>query len=152
MKDNKCKLCGWVGVRTHMHHIIPIRHHGEDIMDNLIELCPNCHADATVDEKRFAKKYNLIGKEFSEDKLKALVRGSKLFCDIRIFNMTYITDETVFEEYVRINKKYKFDKYDYVAFIMGVTRRYVEDNYFPQDKSPVKDKQSLNTQQREESK
>lgn len=152
MKDCKCKLCGWNGVRTHMHHIIPKRYHGEDTKDNLIELCPNCHADATMNEKDFAIKHKLVGKKFSKDKIKALVRGSKIFCNIEILNIAYIADKTVFEEYEQINKKYGFNKYEYIAFIMGVTSKYVEDNYFSQEKSPVKVKQSINTQQREESK
>ncbi len=131
MKLNKCKICGWIG-RTHIHHIIPIRHHGEDSEKNLIELCPNDHSEASMDEYIFMKKHNLVGEKFSEQKEKSLVDGSQLF-----FSQKDLTNIQLKELY-DIMEKYKFDKVDFIAYMMGVTRNYIDQNYIYEEKQPLK--------------
>ena len=46
IKKGSCKLCNYIGVETHMHHIIPRSRGGADDDGNLIELCSTCHNKA----------------------------------------------------------------------------------------------------------
>lgn len=78
MKENKCKLCGWIG-RTHLHHIIPLCNDGSTDSENIIELCPNHHSEATIDEKEFRILHNLIGKKKSNEELEALKEFAFLY-------------------------------------------------------------------------
>ena len=42
-RDNyKCRRCG-KEENLHVHHIISRRNHGNDMIENLITLCPSCH-------------------------------------------------------------------------------------------------------------
>jgi len=43
MKDDECFFCGEDGALD-QHHIVPKRHGGSDKDDNLVTLCPTCHA------------------------------------------------------------------------------------------------------------
>jgi predicted restriction endonuclease len=56
MSECRCEVCGWGCSRDtldklfnkrittlEMHHIIPVRHGGDDRKENLIALCPQCH-------------------------------------------------------------------------------------------------------------
>jgi hypothetical protein len=43
MKDDECFFCGEDGALD-QHHIVPKRHGGSDKEDNLVTLCPTCHA------------------------------------------------------------------------------------------------------------
>ena len=126
MKTNVCKLCGWSG-RTHMHHIIPKRHHGEDTEDNLIEICPNHHAEASINELEFSKKHNLIGEKFSKKKEEDLRDGAQLF-----FGQKNLTD-TEIEKLKKIMHEHNFDKIDFIAYMMGCTRSYIEQNYIEEN-------------------
>ena len=124
-KINKCKLCGWVG-RTHLHHIIPLRDYGEDTNKNIIELCPNHHAEACLDEYKFMKKYNLMGECFSDKKIDILKLASFLYSK-KIF---YKLDN---KEQIFLNKVvdlYDFDKYDFIAMLMGTSRGTTEKKSF----------------------
>ena len=117
VKENKCKLCGWIG-RTEIHHIIPRKEQGSEDSENLIELCPNHHAEASEDELLFANKFNLIGKKKSNEELDALQEYSHLFarrCEINRMNA--------------LQEIYKFDKFDALAYLMGTTRNYIEETY-----------------------
>lgn len=40
---NKCELCGY-GAAIETHHIIPKKMNGSHEVNNLVVLCPNCHA------------------------------------------------------------------------------------------------------------
>lgn len=49
--ERQCVSCGWQtpdGLRTliHVHHVIPISAGGDDTTENMVVLCPNCHAIA----------------------------------------------------------------------------------------------------------
>ena len=117
-KEKKCKICGWEG-KTHLHHIIPLRLFGDDSEDNLIELCPNHHSEACGNnEKQFAVKYNLKGKKMSDEK----------YSDLREASLIFVKEDLTPDEKSRlmeITEKYNFDKYDYTAIIMGVTRQRI---------------------------
>lgn len=44
---SKCAICGFAfGALLHRHHIKPRSEGGEDATDNMVMLCPNCHAIA----------------------------------------------------------------------------------------------------------
>lgn len=131
IKTNMCKLCGWKG-RTQMHHIIPVRDMGENTDKNLIELCPNHHAEASEDEYAFAKENNLEGEDVSEEKLAELIEGSQLMMKVSYGDLT--KEDTI--RLVEISKKHGFDRLDYTAYMLGITRNVVE-RY-------VKDKHDLN--------
>ncbi len=121
MKTNICKLCGWKG-RTHLHHIIPVSNYGEDTLKNIIEICPNHHSEAQSHEEEFAIKYNLTGERYSKEKLKSLSEGSLLFGRSSVDEL----DEDEQSRLLEIINKYKFDKIDFIAFMMGITRKSVE--------------------------
>ena len=116
-KNNICVLCGWVG-RTQMHHIIPRKEDGSEELLNLIELCPNHHAEASENEEDFRKKWGLIGKSKSPKELNDLREFSFLF-----FNGNFN------KEFFDLQAKWNFDRTDVVAYFMGVTRNYVLFNY-----------------------
>ncbi len=52
-----CKICGY---KKHIstHHIMPLSEGGSNNLDNLITLCPNCHAEADASElsRKFLKE------------------------------------------------------------------------------------------------
>ena len=123
-KTNKCSLCNWQG-RTHMHHIIPMSKMGEHSPKNIIELCPNHHAEASEDEERFAKKYNLVGEKYTNKKLESLRRGSFLFMKSAFYDLTELEWIELFE----IVQEFKFDKIDFIAFGLGISRKSVQASY-----------------------
>jgi len=41
----ECQTCGVDGCRLHVHHKIPRSEGGTDHLENLVTLCPDCHAD-----------------------------------------------------------------------------------------------------------
>lgn len=43
---NTCRMCGVEGGLLHIHHILKKRHGGTDRYDNLLLVCPKCHAAA----------------------------------------------------------------------------------------------------------
>lgn len=56
-RDNeKCVICGF-NVLVEVHHIRPKREGGEDIIENLITLCPNHH---TMADRRLITQENLL--------------------------------------------------------------------------------------------
>jgi len=121
MKTNICRICGWSG-STHLHHIIPLSDYGEDINENIIEICPNHHSEAQNDEEEFAKKYNIEGIRFSKDKLESLKDASIMFAR----GIGGNSSSPDFKELCNIIDKYKFDKFDLIAFMMGITKKSVE--------------------------
>ena len=116
-KERKCKLCGWEG-KTHLHHIIPRRKNGSECTNNLIELCPNHHAEATEDEELFQIKFNLVGNKKSEEELNELQEYAFLF-----FNNDFT------DQFFNLEKKWGFDNIDAIAYLMGVTRNYILNTY-----------------------
>lgn len=44
----QCIICGYAKA-VNVHHIESVRDGGEDMLENLITLCPNCHAEAHLD-------------------------------------------------------------------------------------------------------
>jgi len=139
MKLGQCKICKWAG-RTHIHHIIPKRHHGENSKNNLIELCLNHHSEASEDEYLFMKKHNLKGEKFSEKKEKDLRDGAQLF-----FGQKNLTN-TELKNIIRIMEEHDLDKIDFIAYMMGITRTSIEQNYVEGNitkKISIKDKQNL---------
>ena len=121
MKENKCQLCGWKG-RTHLHHIIPKKKNGVDNQNNIIEICPNHHAEATEKESAFAKKFNLLGKSKSNEELKALKEYSFLHHEL------FCLREGL-KKMEELEEKYNFDKLGVTAYMMGITRDQVEKTY-----------------------
>ena len=118
-KENKCKLCGWTG-RTHLHHIIPLRDNGEDIEENIIELCPNHHSEASEDPLEFAKLNNIKGEKMSDKKLKELEEGSILMAN-------YFQGEKIDKnKLIKICKNNNFDRLDFIAYMMGITKKSAE--------------------------
>lgn len=125
-KTHKCKICDWEGI-THTHHIIPLGDYGEETDKNKIELCPNHHAEAYNNEDDFNKKHDLIGERWSEEKIKALERACFLFMGF-VWNNNKPTNTGAIE-YLKICKKYGFDKYDCIASFAGTTRRNIVNKY-----------------------
>lgn len=129
-KKYKCSVCEWEGKGTHVHHIIPIGCHGEDNDNNRIELCPNCHSEAHEDLKNFNIKHNLIGESISEEKMKDLNEAGMIHTELinEGFYDLIQNHINLLKKYIRlleIEKKYNIDKFDYIAFIMGITRNSV---------------------------
>jgi hypothetical protein len=120
IKENKCKICGWLGIRTHFHHIVPRKFSGSDNNNNLIELCPNCHADACDNEERFALKNNLIGEKISKEKEEALGEAGSIHVDL--INCDFYNKLNSFFRLLELERKFKIDRYDYGAYMMGITR------------------------------
>lgn len=42
--SGRCQDCGQKAHRVHVHHIVPRKDGGPDILENLTTLCPDCHA------------------------------------------------------------------------------------------------------------
>ncbi|MFA5723545.1 MAG: HNH endonuclease signature motif containing protein [Candidatus Pacearchaeota archaeon] len=124
-KQNKCKICGWENKRTHLHHIIPLKNFGEDCDENLIELCPNHHAEASENEEEFAKKYLLNGKRMDDSKIADLKEAALIYAK-SIHEPISQEERSLLNN---ISHKYGFDKYDYLAFVMGITRKSLLDTY-----------------------
>lgn len=55
--NNKCAKCGKEG--KHVHHIKPISKYGDHSLNNLILLCPKCHAKEHVKLRQQKKKDNV---------------------------------------------------------------------------------------------
>lgn len=60
-----CTICGWTieGTETGacaIHHITPIGKGGEDSIDNVVVLCPNCHALADAGLITQAQLHGLV--------------------------------------------------------------------------------------------
>ena len=53
--NNKCAICGTSGTKTKLHvsYIVPYSLGGECVEDNLLLLCPNCHAQMASGPKEF---------------------------------------------------------------------------------------------------
>jgi len=47
-RDNYiCQICGYIGnTKLHVHHILKRKNGGTDHLDNLLTICPKCHASA----------------------------------------------------------------------------------------------------------
>ena len=69
---NKCELCGY-GLAFDAHHIIPKNKGGLHEIDNLMVLCPNCHALVT------RKHFTLNGREDIPKIRKKVIRLLKSF-------------------------------------------------------------------------
>jgi len=65
------------------------------------------------------------GEKFSDEKEKALKEGCFLYFDCCWENQT----KKQLKKLVDIMKKYDFDKIDFVAYMMGVTRKFIEQSY-----------------------
>ena len=125
IKKNECQLCSWKGKYTEFHHIIPICDYGEDIDENKIELCPNCHSEAKDREKQFAIEHDLVGVGYTKEKLEDLQVCSGLWVDL-VLNERF--DKVDIEKMMNLILKYKFDRYDLVAYSMGITKKAVMNN------------------------
>jgi len=42
-KNSCCEICGIGSIRLDVHHIKPLKYGGEDTIENMISVCPNCH-------------------------------------------------------------------------------------------------------------
>jgi len=62
-RGNRCQVCSWEQATCDVHRIIPESQGGENIPDNLIVVCPNCH--------RLAHN-----NELSEQQLRKIVKNS----------------------------------------------------------------------------
>jgi hypothetical protein len=53
-KLGPCRLCGAVGSngrvygKIQMHHLVARDHFGDDVADNIVPLCPDCHHRVTI--------------------------------------------------------------------------------------------------------
>lgn len=72
MEMMKCEICGWNKGWLHNHHIIPLSEGGENVPDNYISICPNCHGEAHQNLEEFNEKNNLVGVEISLGKKRAM--------------------------------------------------------------------------------
>ena len=62
-KAGKCAQCGWHEVPEvlHVHHLRPREYGGGDEPENLIVLCPNCHAVAHKILRESSKRAIITG-------------------------------------------------------------------------------------------
>lgn len=68
VRDNySCQSCGIgkdepaLSAIFHAHHMVPVKHKGADIEDNLIMLCPNCHSFVhSIEEGKFRPKPDML--------------------------------------------------------------------------------------------
>ena len=75
----RCSICNkFCGTKIELHHIKPKYQGGEDIFDNCIPLCFNCHADVGSYNSNHPK-----GKKYSEKELK--MHREKLYEKMEIF-------------------------------------------------------------------
>lgn len=44
-KDLPCEICGWDKAGRDRHHITTVSEGGKDTVENLINVCPNCHRE-----------------------------------------------------------------------------------------------------------
>lgn len=68
-RSNKgCSICGWNESTCDIHHIIPKSKGGNDELDNLIVVCPNCHRVIHTSNKYSTEflKMLTIDKTFSD--------------------------------------------------------------------------------------
>jgi hypothetical protein len=120
-KTNKCVICNWTG-RTHIHHIIPRSKGGTERDENLVELCPNHHSDSEDNEEDFAIQYGFIGEKINEEERNLLKEYAFLIFGFK-------NESTNLERLEELEKKYKWDKFDAIAYLMGLTRNFVVNNY-----------------------
>lgn len=60
-----CSICGWSESTCDIHHIIPRKNGGNDDMENLIYICPNCHRLCHTTDKfteEFLKEHSIANK------------------------------------------------------------------------------------------
>ena len=60
-----CSICGWDESTCDIHHIIPRKNGGNDDMENLIYICPNCHRLCHTTDKfteEFLKEHSIANK------------------------------------------------------------------------------------------
>jgi hypothetical protein len=122
-KENTCRICRWKG-RTHIHHIIPRSLNGSEDEENKIELCPNHHAEACIDEEAFALKNNLQGKRKSQEELEAIREFSAL--NFELGNSDFLHLLPKFIRFQQLKEKYGFDQTDAVSYFMGISRNQAE--------------------------
>jgi len=79
--DRRCYVCGFsIDIALRVHHIIPVSLGGTDEMENLVLLCPNCHALVhRCSSKRFVGKdiSSLLASEYEQGAIKRVVRLSQ---------------------------------------------------------------------------
>lgn len=78
LRDNcKCQECGKSNCVLEVHHIIPRRLHGANILNNLITLCSNCHQKTEGKEELFLGKYQdmINGKNIRFDYAQHAMQG-----------------------------------------------------------------------------
>jgi len=108
-KKNKCTICGWEGMRTQLHHIIPMKDGGEDIDKNLIEVCPNCHAEATTDEAAFRIKYGLEGVRMNKEKINAMDESGLIWS--HLLKNNFFNDLKLFNRLIKLEKEYDLKRF-----------------------------------------
>jgi len=61
-QDYKCANCGSkLPARKHFHHITPVSEGGDNSIDNVEALCPNCHSE--IHHRMQLKKHEDDGEE-----------------------------------------------------------------------------------------
>lgn len=77
--NNKCMECGRINCKLEVHHIVPRRLKGSDIIKNLITLCEICHEQTKGNEEFFIDKYQKIicGKNIRFDYSQRCMQGKK---------------------------------------------------------------------------
>ena len=122
-----CEICNWgKGRYLHHHHIIPLSELGEDCKENIIMLCPNCHAEAhKIGIEIFNAQHHLIGKKIDALKLKAMQTYIKIFLE-HCFpseenpKLTSLTNvEQTIADYLSL--RFKFTHIEAMSLHLGVT-------------------------------
>jgi len=117
----RCIICGW-GLRCHRHHIIPLSGLGLDCEENKVFLCPNHHVEAHLDIEEFNKKYNLIGKKNSKERIDALGKVG-----ILIANDVLSKEEK--DDCLYLMIKYSIMNEEAIAYIIGLSVNYYMRKY-----------------------
>jgi len=78
MRDGaKCMECGKSNCILEVHHIVPRRMKGSNILDNLITLCSGCHDKTEGQEERYISRYQKLinGKNIRFDYAQHVMQG-----------------------------------------------------------------------------
>lgn len=132
-KEHKCERCNrteWEGqkIPLHLHHINGI--HSDNRLNNLMLLCPNCHA---LTDNFCKKKNNVISKkETVYDKIHKEILSKKDEYNLRIKNIVddaYATHKIDFAEYGWCKKMAKILNENGVECSINKTRSFLKTHY-----------------------
>lgn len=105
----KCTICGHTGT-TDVHHIVPISLGGPDTINNMIELCIDCHDKAHHQSSYLNLRLRGIERAKAEGKYKGRQPSIDREEFIRLKNEGYSTDDIAQEMQIGRASAYRIAK------------------------------------------